>query len=290
MLSIAEAFGKFKTRLEITPGEQGEAARRHRDVRDTLRAKMAIDRDFLTGSYDRDTKTKPLKDIDVFIVLSDATRDDLPSTYLAEMKGILDDKYGPDCVTIDPPAVRVDFGGDPDDDRVLSIEVVPAIAEGKDYAIPDPTRTSWMSTNPERHAELVTAANLGFDARWVPLVKMLKKWNDHQGEPVVPSFLIEVMALRLVIPPWGSSYAREVKMFFASGAETIGEVWPDPAGLGSPVSDLLAVDTQLLSQARTALRDAEARASEAIRLDQQGKAGAALEVWQDLFGPRFSKS
>ena len=33
--------------------------------------KFAIDRSFLTGSYARYTKTKPLKDIDIFFVLKD---------------------------------------------------------------------------------------------------------------------------------------------------------------------------------------------------------------------------
>lgn len=172
----------------------------------------------------------------------------------------------------------------------MSIEAVPAIEDGDDYLIPDPTRTAWMSTNPQRHAEMTSAANAAFDKHWVPLVKMVKKWNEHNAAPVVPSFLLEVMALQLMDPPWVGGYAREVRAFFASAAERIADEWPDPAGLGSPVSDELHVDPQLLAQAEAALREAEAQATKALRLDQDGQSGAALEVWQQLFGPRFAKS
>jgi Second Messenger Oligonucleotide or Dinucleotide Synthetase domain len=290
MLSVQDAFAKFKTRLEITKTQQDDAIRRHHEVRDLLREEMAFEDDFLTGSYARHTKTRPLRDVDVFMVLQNGDRSEPPLDSLTQMKEVLVKHYGEDCVTIDPPAVRVDFGGGADEDRVLSIEAVPAIAEGTNYAIPDPTRTSWMSSNPQRHAELATAANAACSQQWVPLVKMIKKWNDHQGQPLQPSFLVEVMALKLVAPPWVGGYAREIRQFFASASETIADSWPDPAGLGSAVTDELAVDPLLLQQARAALADAEAQATVAIRLDQSGRTSAALDAWQELFGSLFVKS
>lgn len=289
MSRVADQFEKFKHRLEITRDEQDDAVRRHHEVRDLLRESLNISADFLTGSYDRHTKTRPLHDVDVFVVLADAKRDDNPANWLEKVRNVLADHYGKEAVTTDPPAVRVDFGT-VDDERVVSVEVTPAIGEGDDYAVPDPTRSDWMSTNPSRHAELTSAANTAFDKQWVPMVKMIKKWNEYHGWPVVPSFLLEVMALELITPPWIGPYPRELKQFFASAADRIGDVWPDPAGLGSPVSEALAVDPQLLAQARVALRDAEGKASEAIRLEQAAQTDSALDVWQQLFGPRFAKS
>ena len=49
--------------------EQKNASARHQEVRDYLATKFEIERSFLTGSYERQTKTKPLKDIDIFFVL-----------------------------------------------------------------------------------------------------------------------------------------------------------------------------------------------------------------------------
>jgi hypothetical protein len=289
MPTVQEQFEKFRSRLEITQGEQDDAIRRRREICDILRKTVNVTRDFLTGSYDRHTKTRPLRDVDVFVVLADARRSDDPKAWLDRFNSALADHYGEDAVTTDPPAVRVDFGVI-DDERVMSIEAVPAIEDGNDYLIPDPTRSDWMSTNPERHAEMTSAANAAFGRHWVPLVKMVKKWNQHIGAPVVPSFLLEVMALELMDTPWVGPYAREVRAFFAAAADRVADEWPDPAGLGSPVSDELHVDDQLVAQARAAMREAEAQATRAIRLEQAGQTGAALDVWQALFGPRFAKS
>lgn len=61
MLSIDEAFRKFKSRLELNEREQKNASQRQNEVRDYLQTKFGIARSFLTGSYARYTKTKPLK-------------------------------------------------------------------------------------------------------------------------------------------------------------------------------------------------------------------------------------
>ena len=60
MTSVNEAFETFRQRLELSDTESKNASKRHNEVRDCIRAKFSVDRDFLTGSYDRHTKTKPL--------------------------------------------------------------------------------------------------------------------------------------------------------------------------------------------------------------------------------------
>jgi hypothetical protein len=50
MITIQEAFDKFKSRLELTEGEQADASRRQQQIREYLREQFKIDRDFLTGS------------------------------------------------------------------------------------------------------------------------------------------------------------------------------------------------------------------------------------------------
>ena len=74
MLTVDEAFRKFKSRLELNDREQKNASDRHNEVRDYLATKFAIERSFLTGSYARHTKTKPLKDIDIFFELKESER------------------------------------------------------------------------------------------------------------------------------------------------------------------------------------------------------------------------
>ena len=293
MLSVAEAFDKFKTRLELLPTEEEDARRRREKIREQVRAGLAVETDFLTGSYARHTKTKPLKDVDIFVVLKSSEAeylDQAPDKILADLVAILSPHY-PNSTSTGNRSVRVDFGvGGAADDRVLSFDVVPAFADGEAYRIPDRRQRGWINTNPRIHAEQATAANQAFDKRWKPAVKMIKKWNDHNDRPVKPSFLLEVMALKLLVPPWGGSYPRELRQFFASAAHAIDEEWGDPAGLGPPVSARLAEDPSQLAQARRCLTEAEAASTEALRLERGGRTGAALDAWQAVFGPRFAKS
>jgi hypothetical protein len=233
-----------------------------------------------------------LKDVDIFVVLKDAEADYLdqpPDTILDRLLEILEPHY-PSRVEKGNRSAKVDFAVGGSDEQVVSFDVVPAFAITSGYSIPDRHQGGWIKTNPEIHAQKATAANAAFSERWKPVVKMIKKWNDHQGKPVKPSFLLEVMALDLIDPPWGGSYAREVRQFFASAHDRLDDVWNDPAGLGPAVSARLDENTFEKDAARRALRQAEAKTTEAIRLEQSGRGGAALDAWQELFGPRFAKS
>lgn len=66
---IDDAFLQLKSNLEITQTEQDTAVQRHTGIRDYVTSRWDLIDDFLTGSYRRDTKTKKLKDIDIFIVI-----------------------------------------------------------------------------------------------------------------------------------------------------------------------------------------------------------------------------
>ncbi|MGI8730323.1 MAG: CBASS oligonucleotide cyclase [Solirubrobacteraceae bacterium] len=293
MLTVSEAFEKFKSRLEISPTEAADASRRQQKIRSQIRDQLAVDRDFLTGSYARHTKTKPLKDVDVFVVLTASEAgymDQPPDDVLDRVVEILSPHY-PGKTAKGNRSVKVDFGvSGATDDQVVSFDVVPAFAHDGAYKIPDRREGDWINTNPTVHAEKATASNAAFDKRWKPVVKMVKKWNDHHDKPVKPSFLLEVMALELLAAPWGGSYPRELRQFFASAADRIEDEWPDPAGLGPAVSARLAEDAWQRDQARRALSAAEVACTAALRLEQTGRTGAALDAWQALFGPRFAKS
>jgi hypothetical protein len=296
MMTVDEAFAKFKGRLEITDSEAADASARQKRIRRVVGEGIHVDREFLTGSYARHTKTKPLKDVDIFVVLgspADEWRDRSPVQILGEVKRILDAEFGSHRVEIARRSVRVDFGVrivDDVTDKVVSFDVVPAFDEDGHFVIPDRVTLKWMASDPRVHATEATTANNAFDLRWKPVVKMVKKWNDHSGRPVKPSYLLEVMALELLRAPWSGSYPYELKGFFATAATAIGDGWPDPAGLGEPVSDRLDGDPQMMASAKKALREAEQQATEALRLADSGKNGDALTAWQALFGPLFAKS
>lgn len=299
MLTVDQAFRKFKSRLELNQREQDNASKRQQEVRDVLGAKFAIDRSFLTGSYKRHTKTKPLKDIDIFFELGEAERhyrDKSPDKIVDAFYDALAAEYGEAAVRKQTRSVNVDFGividsDDNTDYRVVSVDAVPSFAKDGDYEIPDRDVAKWILTNPETHAAKATAAHQAFSSEWKGLVRMVKYWNNnpaHGEKPVKPSFLIEVMALECLYGGWGGRFDYELQAFFETLADRVHEDWPDPAGLGPPVSD--AMDAARRERARKLLKEAAAQASKAIDQARRGQNGEALKTWRALFGPKFPLS
>ena len=74
----------------------------------------------------------------------------------------------------------------------------------------------------------------------------------------------------------------------ATLADRIFDTWPDPAGLGPPISD--GMDKARKQRARDLLLAASRDASNAIHLSRQGRNGDALKAWRALFGPKFPLS
>jgi hypothetical protein len=296
MITVQEAFEKFRSRLELTSRNQADASRRQIEIRGVMDAAFAIENDFLTGSYARWTKTKPLKDVDIFCVLADTERHyrkKAPSVLLTDVETALVEKYGRENVSRQRRSVTVSFGVEEVDGGtkglVMSFDVVPAFTKGDHYEIPDTTTTSgWTETNPQIHADKAKEAQDAYDGKWKGLVRMMKSWNRHHDKPITPSFLIEVMALEVLNPPWGGTYSREMQGFFYTLAQRIDETWPDPAGLGPDVSD--SMTPELIRAAREKLLDAQRQAAAAIQLERQGKIGEALQAWRTLLGPRFPVS
>lgn len=299
MLSIDEAFRKFKSRLELNDKEQKNASKRHNEVRDYLGGKFGIDRSFLTGSYARYTKTKPLKDIDIFFVLNESERDyrsKSPSIVLDDFQSALAEEYGHGAVQRQSHSVGVDFGvvvdaDDNTDYRIVSIDAVPAFADGDNYEIPFDDGGRWIRTNPEIHAEKATAAHQAFSNEWKGLVRMVKYWNNnarHSQKPIKPSFLIEVMALECLYGGWQGRFDYEIQGFFSTLADRIFEEWPDPAGLGPAVSN--GMDVPGKQRAQGLLKATSREATLAIDHARRGRNGEALKAWRSLFGPKFPLS
>lgn len=284
---VNDAFANLKSGLEITAAEQQLASRRRQAIYDHLYKHWDVLVAFLTGSYDRHTKTKKLKDVDIFVVLDPGgaqagLRKEVPSVALAQLQAVLELKY-PGQVTIDVLACVITFG----DEDIMSFEVVPAFErQGGGYEIPDTSTGSWIATDPSLHAEATTAKNAACDQKWVPFVKMIKGINREAEEPVAPSFLIEVMALDLVREPFGR-YQDEIAAFCASAADQVTSGWDDPAGLGPAVNR--GVSTWERQAAAERFRAWQRVAEAAVDLEDAGSERAAVEKWRELFGGRMPR-
>lgn len=283
MTYVDDAFAGLKANLEITTTERDLAVARHHRIRDHIRQHWSLTEDFLTGSYDRHTKTKKLKDVDIFVVIDPSgpqagLANGTGTAAVAALAEVIKKKWAD--VDTDDTVVTISYSGE----EVASYEIAPAFATSDGYKIPN--GSGWMNTNPNEHARRVTEKNKKCGDKFVPLVKMIKGINRHAGEPILPSFLIEVMALDLVESPLGA-YKDEVRFLLASMADQIVDDWPDPAGLGPDVNG--GSGTWQRTQQESSIRGWLAAAEEAILLEADGKEGAALAKWRGLFGDRMPR-
>jgi hypothetical protein len=157
MSYIDDAFDGLKSNLEITPTEEDLAVTRHNLIRDHISASWKLAGHFLTGSYDRKTKTKKLKDVDIFVVIDPKGQE-----------GYLANGTGSDAVTAlrkvlatrwnnldsDQHVVIINYAGE----EVASYEVAPVFPrKGGGYLMPN--GAGWMATDPTKHGGLVRAKN-----------------------------------------------------------------------------------------------------------------------------------
>lgn len=163
-------------------------------------------------------------------------RSESPATVLIAFHGAFAEKYGEKAIRRQSRSVNVDFGvivdaDDNTDYRIVSVDVVPAFAEGDSYEIPDVHTGEWIKTNPEIHAQMATQAHQMFSREWKGLVRMVKYWNNSAGHgerPVKPPFLIEVMALECLYGGWQGRFDYEIQALFSTLADRIFDEWPDP--------------------------------------------------------------
>ena len=284
---LDDAWAGLRRALEITETERRAAIRRHTEIREHVRSEIELRTDFLTGSYARHTKTKPLKDVDIFCVVDgDGTnaglRDKSAYGALGELQRVLVQKWP--SASIGRRAVSIDVGAE---EKITSFDVVLAFdrQEGG-FELPDTTTSDWIASDPTIHATQATAKNKACEEKWKPFVKMVEGWNREWDKPVRPSFLLEVMAFELVNEPFGS-WGDELILFFANAADRIDEVWPDPAGLGPDVNSSMSSAEKALAAAK--LREARIIAERASDLADEGKEKAAVEEYRRLFGSRMPR-
>ncbi|MEA2359856.1 MAG: hypothetical protein QOI62_3116 [Solirubrobacteraceae bacterium] len=288
-LTVSAAFEHLRKNLEITTDDEALAIRRRGDIYERLKKDIdLLSEPLLTGSFHRDTKTRPLKDVDFFCPMRRTSenlknyRDQHPALVLDAFEESLFKRYG-DRVSQGRRSVQVSFGSE--DTRILSYDVVPAFerTDGKGFDIPDKDLGRWIVSDPRVHRERARQKNKDCDGRWKPLVKMLKTANrtieDETGQKAIkPSFLIEVMGLEVFDPPL-DDWPVALQIAFATLAEHVDSSWPDPSG-GPEVNEM---DSLRRQHAREQLRRAQELAQDARHLQKTSERQAILK-WKELFG------
>lgn len=287
MTTIAQAFDQLLRTLELTQGERAKAKTQQTTLRADLRKHLPrIQRDILAGSYSRGTAIRPLHDVDLFVILDEASHGSLrqspPTACLQKVQTALAAAYPSNQPRLQYRSVNLTFSG-----TGIGYDVVPAFENAPDvYLIPDRERQSWIKTNPEKHRQALSAANTRAGSKLNPLIKAAKHWNAQKGRPL-GSFHLEVMAYSAFSSP-PPSYPAGLLALFAHLAASVLKNCPDPAGLSPHIDNGMPNEERL--RIRATLLKAAGQAQQALQLDSNGHTEKAHRLWRLLLGNEYPEA
>ena len=292
-MKLAEYFRKFLSNIEPTPNQAREAASGHATLRSHLESddnsKECVLDTFLSGSYARNTATRPVKDVDIISVLDLDPSNNTPDAPLSFLQQVLREYYSSICRQRRSLKITLSY---------VTMDVVPAVAPWgleSQLLIPDRDLSCWIPTHPKGHIAHATQLNAALKDRFVPLVKAMKWWRDDKISNArrPASFLLEVITGIAVTGGSFDSMAAVVCGCFQSiralyGANAAAESIPvvaDPALAGNDVASDWPKEDFL---AFMAAADKAADLSEAALKSQDKDQSIAL--WQAVFGTDFPSS
>lgn len=286
--TILQSFRTFKVRLEITSLQTETVSTRQQNVREAVGKGLDVLDSFLTGSYSRHTLIAPLKqaDIDVIVILDPkyfhnyTNQNGGQAGLLDLLKRVLKRTYPttPD-ISRNGQAVTIQFTD-------FAVDVVPAFTrQGGGYLIPNSITQSWLSTDPEQHVQIWSAANQTHAEDFVPLIKMLKAWNRSTSS-FLRSFHLETMGLQILNNVTISDFPSGARYVFDKGREYVTKKNPDPAGYGDDVGAYLNTEDKV-KNAVSRFETAYTRAIKAEDLARRGHVSDAVNMWRMVFGDYF---
>lgn len=288
-------FTEFLGDIEPSPTTKTNSAKTHDDVRCHLQDHEDFQylwlHDFLAGSYARDTAIRPRTvngetergDIDI-CVETDHRRSDEPELVLKNLCRVLEAEF--EVERMNKRSVRI---WTPKAD----VDVVPLIADGDAYLIPDRELGDWKRTNPPGHKAWSSQQNTLFSGRFKPLVKLVKWWRRENPSGKRPKgFVLEVLVAKHA--PVGESHYGEA---FAVTLEAIYAEYGALAGMGLKpyIEDPGLAGNDILSKVsitdwKAFVEKCRVYGALARRAQDADDVEDATGLWRRVFGDRFPKT
>ncbi|MEY3213054.1 MAG: hypothetical protein RIT28_3535 [Pseudomonadota bacterium] len=235
MATVEQRINDHLTALNLSPDERSRAKAAANELNVLLR------RDFdpqgevrQGGSLQRGTAIRPLKDVDLLVVLSAKNFPTLRSLSPDEvMRAIQAKLQGMGLpARVQNRSLGLNFKNIPFD-LVLCWRDSP---ESHVLRLPDLGRHSWLKTNPAEHARLGDERDKGCNQRLRPLIRGMKAWNVSHGKPL-RSFHIEVMMWEVWKDGAPKTWAEGLQLSFSRLADRVLRPTADPAEKGPKVDE-----------------------------------------------------
>ncbi|GGM11310.1 nucleotidyltransferase domain-containing protein [Nakamurella endophytica] len=287
--SVASAFETFNSNISLNPADRARAEHRHRDVASVLADARLAASTFLQGSFARKTMRKPLKDVDIVVVLpaemEPRWRTASGARTVHELfKEPLRRRYGAkmsfDQTAQAGKALQLCF-----DDVDFTIDLVAAFDTGDPNWVDIANRHEglWEPSNIRQLVRVVAERNQATDGRFIHQVRMVKE-AVAQDDRLDGLCGLATESLTYAAVTQKMPHLRAVAATLRYAATAVAGQVLDPTG----VDDLSAKWTpQQRAAWAYALDVAARRAEEALRLERDGQFTDAIATWSALLGEDF---
>lgn len=266
------------------------------------------------GSFARNTKIRPLDDIDMMIcydgkcgVYDTVRQNELYYVKFSSGHPFFDDLRGADGRTLNSRRVinqligalsgvekyskaEMHRRGEAATLQLKSytwnFDIVPCFYTKQGfYLIPD-GQGNWKNTDPRIDRARVVEVNQGFGGYALPLIRLMKYWKNLAWGDAVTSYMFEQMVLNCVETgkASGDTWQERVKDVLTYLKDAIRMPVPDPKGIQGDLNDVTPIARiELSEKARVdALSAVLAIVSETL-----GQAKDAIAEWKNVFGDEF---
>lgn len=288
--SVVAAFDQFDIAISLDPVERAQATLRHQKITAALiEAGLAVST-FLQGSFARKTMRRPLKDVDVVVLLPAAL---MVGYFNSDGAQRIHERFKPVLRAAFDGHIRFDETANAGkalqlcfDDVEFTVDLVAAFADpsgSEGVYIADRHERTWEESNTRTLKRVVAERNKDTGGKFVHQVRMLKEFKSQHRE-LDDLVGLAVESLTFAAVPTQMSHARAVAVTLRHAAAAVLGQLPDPTG----VADLSVKwsDTQRQTYSTVFARGAD-RAEEALRLDADARFTAAIDVWASLLGEDF---
>lgn len=289
-MELEKNFKIFASNIQPSESHREDAISAHQTLRDKLKEneelKDVFEGSFLAGSYKRQTAVKPIKDVDIVVMLSQEKGS--ARNTLAWVEGILN-AIGYSAKTAKQRrSIRIDLAN-------VTMDIVPALIPwGKDDRLKVPCREDdeWLLSHPKKHIENASALNQkSLDGRYVPIVKMLKWWKIFFVKQKHPKgFFLELLC-GLHLDFNATSFAEgftsvlsNMVNFYGADPVVLPEI-DDPGISGEKI--LTGMELSEFRVFMQRVSEAKSIAEEALREESEIE---SVKKWRKLFGSEFPES
>lgn len=321
--TVYMSFEQFREKqVDLAANETGQARTSRDYLQEQIRIIAASDPQFPRllghyqsfGSFARKTKIRPLDDIDMLVLLSEAGTSLYPASgysynllvhdplsplwQLTDANGYLnstkllnkfksslgnvpnyrkaDIKRTGEAVVLDLSSYSWAF------DIIPAFRVMNVFQDVDSFLIPD-GYGHWKKTDPRRDKIAVSDTNRNHSGWFIPLVRLIKYWNvKSYAVPRLNSYYLETMLISAYrcLPPI-TSLRRALPDAFKGLAQQITRSCPDPHGFGP------ALDSNMTQDVREKIREvAESKALNALvalRKEDEQNHKEAITWWGYVF-------